>query len=135
MNAQLFLSQDGSQPMYRQIVERITTKVATREWVAGTALPSIRELAAANSVSVITVKRAYLELELAKVIVTQHGKGSFVGPSTDLPRQLMYGELRGYVAAALRCAAKLELSINDLKSMLDDQAAESRDETQQGNTE
>lgn len=79
MNAQLFLSQDGSQPMYRQIVERITTKVATREWVAGTALPSIRELAAANSVSVITVKRAYLELELAKVI----GSATAKVPSWD----------------------------------------------------
>jgi len=51
-------------------------------------------LASASKVSVITVKRAYLELERAGVIVTRPGKGSFVADTLDLARQLAVKEFR-----------------------------------------
>ena len=118
VNAELFLSADAGQPMYRQIVERITAMVAAGDWPPGAPLPSIRELAAANGVSVITVKRAYLELEHAKVIVTQHGKGSFVAQSSDLPRQLLTSELQRHLDATLACATKLGLTVADVRRLL-----------------
>ncbi|NJR72051.1 MAG: GntR family transcriptional regulator [Gammaproteobacteria bacterium] len=68
--------------MYTQIMDQITTKVMAGDWRPGQALPSIRELASDSGVSVITVKRAYLELERAGVIVTRQGKGSFVAENT-----------------------------------------------------
>ena len=43
--------------------------------------------------SVITVKRAYLELEREGVIVTQQGKGSIVAPNPDLSPRLYDEEL------------------------------------------
>jgi DNA-binding transcriptional MocR family regulator len=61
--------------MYLQIMEQIKRRIAVGDWKAGEALPSIRQLAADLQVSVITVKRAYLELEREGVIATQHGKG------------------------------------------------------------
>ena len=64
--------------MYLQIVEQIKQRVSVGDWVSGQEIPSIRQLAVALCVSVITVKRAYLELEREGVIVTQHGKGSMV---------------------------------------------------------
>ena len=72
------LSQTDRRPMYVQIMDHIRQKIDVGDWQAGEQLPSIRELAVAARISVITVKRAYLELEREGVIEVQHGKGSFV---------------------------------------------------------
>ena len=61
--------------MYLQIMEQIRHRIAVGDWQPGQEIPSIRALAVATAVSVITVKRAYLELERAGVIVTRQGKG------------------------------------------------------------
>ena len=74
----IVISQTDGRPMYLQIMEQIRQRVGMGEWKPGEQIPSIRALAIALQVSVITVKRAYLELEREGVIVTQHGKGSIV---------------------------------------------------------
>lgn len=127
MNAELFLSAADGQPMYRQIVEQVIAKVVAGDWPAGTALPSIRELAAASGVSVITVKRAYLELERSGVILTRQGKGSFVAPATELPRQLLSLELDQHLDAALACAERLGLSRTALQRRLAERASPTTD--------
>ena len=82
--------------MYLQIMEQIRHRIAVGDWEPGRELPSIRALAASVQVSVITVKRAYLELEREGVIVTRHGIGSFVagllvvGLDVDYRRQVAY---------------------------------------------
>lgn len=103
----LFLSNHDSTPMYEQIMEQITTKVMAGDWRPGQSLPSIRELASASSVSVITVKRAYLELERAGVIVTRQGKGSFVAETQDLAKQLVREEFDAHLMGMVGAAYKL----------------------------
>ncbi len=103
----LFLSNHDSTPMYEQIMEQITTKVMAGDWRPGQSLPSIRELASASSVSVITVKRAYLELERAGVIVTRQGKGSFVAETQDLAKQLVREEFDTHLMGMVGAAHKL----------------------------
>jgi GntR family transcriptional regulator len=103
----LFLSNHDSTPMYEQIMEQITTKVMAGDWRPGQSLPSIRELASASSVSVITVKRAYLELERAGVIVTRQGKGSFVAETQDLAKQLVRDEFDAHLMGMVGAAYKL----------------------------
>ena len=61
--------------MYLQIMDQVRRRVAVGDWPPGQELPSIRALAASIQVSVITVKRAYLELEREGVIVTRQGRG------------------------------------------------------------
>lgn len=70
--------------MYQQIMEQIKQRIAVGDWPANTPLPSIRELATEIKISLITVKRAYLELERDGIIVTQQGKGSRVNGTLDL---------------------------------------------------
>ena len=120
VDARLFLSASDGTPMYQQVIDQITAKVAAGDWPPGTALPSIRELASASQVSVITVKRAYHELERAGVIVTRHGKGSLVADSTEATRELLRAELRQHRDALLACAARLGLSREELHQLLDD---------------
>jgi GntR family transcriptional regulator len=86
--------------MYLQIMEQIRHRIAIGDWAPGYELPSIRALAAAVQVSVITVKRAYLELERDGVIVTRQGKGSFVSDAAELSTRLRRSELLDHLNAA-----------------------------------
>lgn len=110
----LFLSSTDKKPMYLQIVEQITSKVMVGDWLADMPLPSIRELAASTQVSVITVKRAYLELERAGVIVTQPGKGSYVSTNSELNQELRKQEFEQHLAESINLAKQLQLSDDDI---------------------
>ncbi len=120
----LFLSATDKKPMYLQIVEQITSKVLLGDWPAQMALPSIRELAADTQVSVITVKRAYTDLEQAGVIVTHAGRGSFVSAQPDLQQQLQQQELTQLLTAAVSVARQLQLSDAELFARLEQQLAQ-----------
>jgi GntR family transcriptional regulator len=71
-------------------------------------------MAVATKVSVITVKRAYLELERAGVIVTRQGKGSFVADNADLGLRLKHEELDEHVRAAAEIGRQLGLTVDEL---------------------
>lgn len=114
MSTELLLSPHSATPMYAQIVEQVVAKVMTGEWKAGDALPSIRELAGNSQVSVITVKRAYLELERAGVIVTRQGKGSFVADTLDATQALATEEFQLQLKGLLDAARKLALSPREI---------------------
>jgi len=116
MGVELLLSPHSSTPMYAQIVEQVVAKVMAGEWKAGAPLPSIRELAAGSRTSVITVKRAYLELERAGVIVTRQGKGSFVAETLDATQALATQEFQAQLTGLLDAARKLGL---DRRQILD----------------
>jgi GntR family transcriptional regulator len=104
--------------MYRQIMEQIRARIAAGDWPAGKELPSIRALAAALSVSVITVKRAYLDLEAEGVIVTRHGKGSFVAEAADLACEIQNQKLDEHLDAAAGIARQLGLSAEELTTRM-----------------
>lgn len=104
--------------MYLQIMEQIKERIAVGDWGPGQAIPSIRQLAADLQVSVITVKRAYLELEREGVIVTQQGKGSHVASSPGLGARLREQELSQHLEQVMRIAAQLGIPQKDLEERL-----------------
>jgi GntR family transcriptional regulator len=110
-------SQTDKRPMYQQIMDQIRQRIAVGDWPPNTPLPSVRELAADIKVSVITVKRAYLELGREDVIVTQQGKGTWVNGSLDV-ETLQREELTEHLAQAGRLAKSLAIPESDLLSML-----------------
>lgn len=118
MHSELLISQADPRPMYLQLVEQIRHRIAIGDWPPGHELPSIRALAAAVRVSVITVKRAYLDLERDGVIATRQGKGSFVADSAGLSTQLRYDELDTHLLAAAEVGRELGLTIENLELRL-----------------
>jgi GntR family transcriptional regulator len=99
-------------------MEQIKERIAVGDWTEGQAIPSIRQLAVDIGVSVITVKRAYLELEREGVIVTHHGKGSHVAHDPGLGARLREQELQQHLEQAARIGALLGLPPNDLENRL-----------------
>jgi GntR family transcriptional regulator len=118
-DALILLSAADSRPMYQQIVDQITARVMAGDWRAGQALPSIRDLAATSGVSVITVKRAYEELERAGVIFTRHGKGSVVADRPEPARTLLEAGLHQHLHEAVAVGARLGLDRVALHQRLD----------------
>lgn len=118
VHSSLVISQADTRPMYVQIMEQIRQLVAVGEWAPGREIPSIRQLAVDLRVSVITVKRAYLELEREGVIVTRQGKGSFVADGAGLAPRLLEQDLAKHLGQALHLAAQLGLSPDELAARL-----------------
>ncbi len=118
MEIELILSQSDGRPMYLQIMEQIVAHVATGDMPPGFKLPSIRELAVALKVSVITVKRAYQELEGGGVIKTQQGKGSFISQDVNLDKQLQEQKMDKHLEEAIKIAKALGLNLSDLQARL-----------------
>jgi len=118
MGSGFVLSQADGRPMYLQIIEQIKRRIAVGDWKAGELLPSIRQLAADLQISVITVKRAYLELEREGVIATHHGKGSVVAAGADVASRIYEQELAKHLEQAARLASLLGVSPREIQSRL-----------------
>jgi GntR family transcriptional regulator len=118
MDGVLTISQSDKRPMYLQIMEQIKQRIAVGDWKEGQSIPSIRQLAVDLQISVITVKRAYLELEREGVIVTQQGKGSFVASTPGLGMQLRELELEQHLEQAARIAGLLGMRPRELEERL-----------------
>ncbi len=105
--------------MYLQIIEQIKLRIAVGDWAPGFKLPSIRELAVDTRVSVITVKRAYQELEGEGLIVTQQGRGSFVAQVEQLGLRLKEEKLDQHLMEAIEVARSLGIDDEALRSRLE----------------
>ena len=117
MSTQIILSQADSRPIYLQIMDEINRRVALGDWAPGFKLPSLRELASEVKVSVITVKRAYLELERGGVIIAQQGRGSFVNLKVNVD-EVQHQELERYLEQAATLASSMGISNDTLVSLL-----------------
>ncbi len=117
MKYDFVFSQTDTRPMYQQIMEQITQRIAVGDWPPGTPLPSIRELAIETKVSIITIKRAYLELEREGVIATQQGKGSWVSESLDL-NLLQREELIQHLQQVVKLTKSLAIAEDELLQMI-----------------
>jgi GntR family transcriptional regulator len=123
MHSGMLISHADRRPMYVQLVEQIRQRIAVGDWPPGHELPSIRALAAEAHVSVITVKRAYFDLEREGLIVTRQGKGSFVAEGLDLGTGLHLRELDAHLSAAVDIGLALRLTPEDLEQRLRDVVA------------
>jgi GntR family transcriptional regulator len=107
---------DGA--LYQQIVDRIKREIAEGRLPAGTALPSFRQFAEDLLVSVITVKRAYEELEHEGIIFRRQGLGTFVAErGHDLSREAKLVAAKDLLRAGFREAAEAGLKSAELTEL------------------
>jgi DNA-binding transcriptional regulator YhcF (GntR family) len=88
----LNLSELSDEPLHAQISRQIRAKVLSAGLAGGDPLPSIRGLAREQRVSVITVQRAYDDLEREGLLRSRRGKGFWVTPIPAGQRQRMARE-------------------------------------------
>lgn len=99
----LIINHTSMEPIYEQIVAQIKAEVIEGRMTAGDALPSVRVLSKELKISALTVKKAYDNLEEEGLIVTVHGKGSFIAAANQ---ELLMEERRKELEKELEAAVQ-----------------------------
>lgn len=99
----LIINHTSMEPIYEQIVAQIKAEVIEGILTVGEALPSVRALSRELKISALTVKKAYDNLEEEGLVVTVHGKGSFIAAANQ---ELLMEERRKELEKELEAAVQ-----------------------------
>lgn len=115
------LSQKSDKPLYQQVVDQIKAQILSGQLESEASLPSIRALAKDLTTSVITVKRAYAELEKEGFIYTRQGLGSFVSDlQIDEIQNVKCQEVEAIFREGINQAIQLGLDLEDILEMVEE---------------
>jgi GntR family transcriptional regulator len=98
---------NNSQPIYRQLRDRVVAMILEGALNEGDPLPSVRSVAADYRVNPLTVLKAYQELVDGELVETRRGLGMFV--NVGARTRLLKGEREKFLAEEWpRIAATIE---------------------------
>ena len=107
-------------PIYEQIERQIKNMIVNGELKEGEMLPSIRALASDIKISVITIKRAYEDLEKEGMIYSVQGKGFYVdNPDLQYMKEKATVGMEESLAGWVEAAKKSGMSKEEAMDMLD----------------
>ena len=87
------------------------------ELLEGESIPSIRSLASDIKISVMTIKKAYDELESEGYIKSVQGKGTFVAPKNiELAKEQANKEIENHISKIINIASRFNI---DKKEIID----------------
>ena len=113
----MIISNSSSVPIYQQIKKCIIEQIMNGDLKEDEAIPSIRNLAQDIKISVMTIKKAYDELEQEGYIISRQGKGSYVAPkNTQLAKEKAQKDIEAYLSKILQIAERFDI---DKKEILD----------------
>ena len=107
----IIISNNSEIPIYEQITNTIISQIILDELPPGEALPSIRALAKDIKISVMTIKKAYDELEMEGYIKTVPGKGSFISPKNmSLVQEQANKEIEKHISKIIEISTKFNIN-------------------------
>ena len=116
----LIVSNISGVPIYEQIKQQIKSAILSGELQEEESLPSLRTLAKDLKISVLTVTRAYTELEQEGFVKNVQGRGCFVmGRGSELVREQLIRKVEAGLSEAVDAAAVADLSAQELHQLLD----------------
>jgi GntR family transcriptional regulator len=109
-------------PYYKQIILQIQVAIADGRLTTGDQLPTVRGLAVDLQINPNTVARAYNELEIRGIVVTQQGTGTFINNKTislsDVERERVLMEItKDFIARIASYGFTIDEIINYLEVM------------------
>lgn len=116
----LIISNVSGVPIYEQIKQQIKSAILSGDLQEEEALPSLRTLAKDLKISVLTVTRAYTELEQEGFVKNLQGRGCFVmGRGSELIREQLIRKVESNLTDAINAAQMADLSPQELHQLLD----------------
>ena len=116
----IIISNSSSVPIYEQIKNAIKMQIMNGELGEDEALPSIRSLAQDIKISVMTIKKAYDELESEGYLISRQGKGTFVAPkNTELAREQVQRDIESHIEKIVNIAKQFKVKKEDIKDLID----------------
>jgi len=103
-----------------QIKQQIKAAILSGELQAEETLPSLRTLAKDLKISVLTVTKAYTELEQEGFVKNVQGRGCFVmGSGSELIKEQLICKVENNLTEAIKAARMANLSTEELHRLLD----------------
>ena len=116
---EIIISSNTNKPIYEQITEQIKAMVMCGELKNGDTIPSMRALAKSLHVSVITVQRAYEDLQRDGFIETTVGRGSFISAnSKEFYQEEQQKDIEHHLEEAVQKARRCGISLEKLIELL-----------------
>ena len=116
----LIISNVSGVPIYEQIKQQVKAAILSGELKEEEALPSLRTLAKDLKISVLTVRRAYTELEQEGFVKNVQGRGCFVlGSGSELMKEQLICKVENGLTEAIKAAKIANLSNEELHHLLD----------------
>ena len=116
----MIISNSSSIPIYEQIKNSIIKQIMDDELKEDEAIPSIRNLAQDIKISVMTIKKAYDELEQEGYIISKQGKGTFVAPkNNDLAKDKAQKEIEEHISKIVDIAKKYDIKKEEIMEIYD----------------
>ena len=117
---EIIVSSNTSKPIYEQITSQIKAQIMSGTLKTGEPIPSMRALAKSLHVSVITVQRAYEDLQRDGFIETTVGRGSFVSAQNrDFLQEERQREAEEHLLQAAEIGRSSGISLEKLKELLE----------------
>ncbi len=111
----MIISNSSSIPIYEQIKNSIIEQIMNDELKEDEAIPSIRNLASDIKISVMTIKKAYDELEKDGYIISRQGKGTFVAPkNTELAKENAQKDIEDCISKIVDISLKFYIKKDDI---------------------
>ncbi len=111
----MIISNSSSTPIYEQIKNSIIEQIMNDELKEDEAIPSIRNLANDIKISVMTIKKAYDELEEEGYIISRQGKGTFVAPkNTELAKEKAQKDIEEHISKIVDISLKFNIKKDDI---------------------
>ncbi|RRD96177.1 GntR family transcriptional regulator [Clostridiales bacterium COT073_COT-073] len=115
----IVISNNRDKPIYEQITSQIKNMIIKGELAAGESLPSMRALAKSIHISVITVQRAYEDLQRDGFIETEIGRGSFVAAiNRQLYQEEQLKRIEEHLQQAIELAKGNAISLEKMTELL-----------------
>ena len=116
---EIVISSNTSKPIYEQITSQIKSMIMSGELQTGDPIPSMRSLAKSIHVSVITVQKAYEDLQRDGFIETTVGRGSFVSArNRDFIQEEQQRKAEKYLQEAAEIGRTSGISVEKLVELL-----------------
>lgn len=116
---EIIISSNTSKPIYEQITSQIKALIMSGKLQTGDPIPSMRSLAKSIHVSVITVQKAYEELQRDGFIETTVGRGSFVSAQNrDFCQEEQQRQAEKHLQSAVSIAKSSGIPIEKLVELL-----------------
>ena len=116
---EIIISSNTSKPIYEQINSQIKSMIMSGELKTGEPIPSMRGLAKSLHVSVITVQKAYEDLQRDGFIETTVGRGSFVSAQNkDFYQEEQQRRAEEHLQIAAEIGRTSNITLKKLKELL-----------------
>ena len=115
-------------PIYTQIIDEMTMRIASGAYAPGDKLPSVRELAMDAGVNPNTMQRAMAEMERRGLVFSERTSGRFVTQDENVLRKLHEDLARTYLSELTEKLQKIGMDRDEIRNVVDSWLAEDNQE-------